>query len=223
MSSNAHIGFFEKEASQPVPSDWCGSRGKQLFDFTMAILGIACTFPMMVLVATAVKVSSRGPMLFRQYRVGKDGKRFELLKFRTMIHDPADSSPGVTRSGDPRVTAAGGFLRRWKLDELPQLLNVLGGDMSFIGPRPDQPQFIAALAPDLRQILRLRPGITGAATIRFRDEQQLLAGIEGEELITHYVKIVLPLKAQLDLEYARTATFLTDLHLLFRTLCAIFR
>jgi lipopolysaccharide/colanic/teichoic acid biosynthesis glycosyltransferase len=172
----------------------------------------------MALIAAVVTVTSRGPVLFRQKRVGENGRAIQLLKFRTMSHNGNDSGPGVTRRGDPRITPVGRFLRRCKLDELPQLLNVLRGDMSLVGPRPDLPEFHQALAPEYRPLLALRPGLTGSATLQFRNEEQLLAAVPEEEFIRHYVDTVLPQKAQLDLAYAERATFLSDLDILWRTL-----
>jgi lipopolysaccharide/colanic/teichoic acid biosynthesis glycosyltransferase len=175
----------------------------------------------MLLVAAAVKIGSPGPVLFRQQRVGKGGEEFAILKFRTLYHRPQDGGPGLTRKGDSRVTPVGKLLRKWKIDELPQLLNVLRGQMSLIGPRPDLPEFYAELNPARRQILRLKPGVTGWATLHFRDEESALAAVSQEEMLNFYVSDLLPRKVDLDLSYARGATLRGDLGILLQTFAAI--
>jgi len=175
----------------------------------------------MAVVALSVALTSAGPVLFRQVRSGQGGRPFELLKFRSMTYRQGSGAPGVTRSGDSRITPVGKFLRRFKLDELPQLVHVLRGDMSLVGPRPDLPEFLEALAPEHRALLGLKPGLTGAATLQFRHEEELLARVPPEQLFDHYVSTVLPQKAQLDLAYARRATFSSDLQVLWRTAFAL--
>lgn len=201
-------------------SAWCGSPGKRLFDALVAGILLVLTFPLMAMIAVLVAVSSRGPVLFRQERAGKGGRTFELWKFRTMSHAPVTRGPLLTQSGDPRVTLVGCILRRSKLDELPQLFNVLRGDMTLVGPRPDLPRFLQELAPEHRTLLSLRPGLTGWATLHFRDEEKLLATVPPERLVSYYVGKILPLKAQLDLQYAGRANFLTDLGVLASTVLA---
>ena len=202
-------------------SSWNQSLGKRLLDITGSGIVLALASPLMVVVAVAVKVSSPGTVLFRQKRVGRGGTEFEILKFRTMYQGPADCGPGLTRKGDNRVTPVGRLLRKWKLDELPQFLNVLRGEMSLIGPRPDLPEFYAKLSPARREVLRLKPGITGWATLHFRDEESVLAGVSPEEMFNFYVSDLLPRKVDLDLSYARHATLLGDIGILARTLAAI--
>lgn len=194
-----------------------------MFDVFVTILVLLPGLPLMALMAAVVAVTSRGPVLFRQKRVGENERAIELLKFRTMTHNPNLSGPGVTRSGDPRITPVGRFLRRCKLDELPQLLNVLRGDMSLVGPRPDLKQFCQALGPEHRMVLMLRPGLTGWATLHFRNEEQLLAAVPKEQLVSYYRETILPQKAQLDLAYAEKATFVGDLGILWRTFLTLFR
>lgn len=195
-------------------SSWNNSRGKRTFDLVGATLLLLFTAPLFLLLAVLVKMSSPGPVFFRQDRVGKGGQDFMILKFRTMFVDAASRGPGLTANGDTRVTRVGAFLRKWKLDEVPQLTNVIRGDMSLVGPRPDLPDFIAALDADGRRILDLRPGITGAASLRFRHEEVLLATAPPGELKSFYVNEVLPQKVRLDLAYAERATFFSDLFLL---------
>lgn len=212
------------EASIPrTVSLWSRSRGKRMFDIVVAAIAILIGFPLMALIAAVVAVTSRGPVLFRQMRVGENGRAIQLLKFRTMSHNSDAAGPGVTRSGDPRITPVGRVLRRCKLDELPQFLNILRGDMSLVGPRPDLPEFCQALSPGLRGVLALKPGLTGWATLQFRHEEQLLAAVPREELTNYYCDTVLPQKAKLDLAYAERATFLGDLGILWRTFLMLSR
>ncbi len=213
--SDGPPSMVTSETSVPQSlSPWNHSRGKRMFDVLAAGLVLLPCLPLMALIAGAVAVTSRGPVLFRQKRVGENERAIELLKFRTMVHNLSSAGPGVTRSGDPRITPIGRFLRRCKLDELPQLLNVLQGDMSLVGPRPDLAEFCQALGPEHRSVLTLRPGLTGWATLHFRNEEQLLAAVPKEQLVTYYRETILPQKAQLDMAYAERATFLGDLAIL---------
>jgi lipopolysaccharide/colanic/teichoic acid biosynthesis glycosyltransferase len=195
---------------------WSTSRGKRLFDCVGALLMAPALLPCMALIALAVKFSSPGPVLFRQCRVGQNGREFELLKFRSMAS--AQPGPTITRSGDARVTRVGKFLRRWKLDELSQLINVIRGDMSLVGPRPELPKYIAELSAHHRRILEMRPGITGAASTNYRDEEQVLAQVPPDEVEDFYVRRVLRDKAEIDWEYAGKATLLSDVGILLKTL-----
>ena len=199
------------------PYAWSCSAGKRLFDLIFAGFFLLLTWPLMLLAALLIKCTSAGPVFFRQIRAGQNGKPFELLKFRSMTHGRRDAGPGVTRQGDPRIFPAGRWLRKWKVDELPQFINVLRGDMSLVGPRPDLPEYIELLSSDQREVLLLRPGITGAATVQFRHEEELLAQVPPDELQQFYVYRVLPEKVRIDLEYARQATWLGDLRIILRT------
>ena len=205
-------------AGIPRVSSWCHSQGKRLFDVLVVSFSLLLCLPLMAIIAIMVAVTSPGPVLFRQKRVGENGREFELLKFRTMFHNLGNRGPGVTRSGDPRITSVGRLLRKCKLDELPQLLNVLRGDMSLVGPRPDLAEFCQTLAPEYQSVLGLRPGLTGWATLQFRHEEQLLAAVPKEQLVPYYRDTILPQKAQLDLAYANRATFWSDAGILWSTL-----
>jgi lipopolysaccharide/colanic/teichoic acid biosynthesis glycosyltransferase len=197
---------------------WSLSGSKRLFDLTCALVVVALASPIMITLALAVKASSRGPFLFRQNRVGKNGAEFPVFKFRTMhSSDGNNSGPLITRSGDQRVTSVGKWLRKWKLDELPQFLNVLRGEMSLVGPRPDMREYMETLTGNDRNILYFRPGITSPASLRFRNEEQALAGVPAEDMEQFYVSNLLPQKIRTDLEYAQRATFLTDCRILLRT------
>ena len=187
-------------------SPWCLAAGKRLFDLCCSSLVLIVFLPVLLIVGFLVKLTSSGPVLFRQARVGKDGNEFNLLKFRTMTHNRSQPGPGITRKGDGRVTALGRVLRKWKLDELPQFINVARGEMSLVGPRPDLADFWTALSMEQRRVLCLLPGITGQATLRFRDEETMLCRVPAEQLATYYVTSVLPEKVRLDWEYAQRAT-----------------
>jgi lipopolysaccharide/colanic/teichoic acid biosynthesis glycosyltransferase len=183
---------------------------------------LGLTLPLLLVIALVVKASSRGPVLFRHRRLGRNSIPFDLLKFRTMHDRPSAPGLALTFAGDPRVTAVGRFLRRMKLDELPQFLNVLRGEMALVGPRPDSPEYLAQLAPELKAVLALLPGITGTASLAFRHEEELLATVPPEQLERFYLEALLPQKIRLELGYARSASFSKDLAVLCRTAAAVF-
>lgn len=208
-----------RQAEHLIPSPWCNSWAKRTFDFVLASVLLLCLAPLMVIVAIAVKLSSSGPIIFKHQRCGKGGQCFNVLKFRTMSR--GGTGPSVTRSGDARVTRLGRILRKWKIDEFPQLFNVLRGEMSLVGPRPDVAEFFERATEDARTVLSLRPGVTGWASICFRNEEELLAEVPAEELQDYYVDVVLPHKADLDLRYAAGATLVSDIGVLVRTVSAV--
>jgi lipopolysaccharide/colanic/teichoic acid biosynthesis glycosyltransferase len=197
-------------------SPWSVSSAKRLFDVVCGVPLLLAFMPLMAVIAAAVKLSSPGPVLFRQTRIGKDGACFEILKFRSMA-DKSDAGPRLTQRTDQRITKLGRLLRSCKLDELPQLWNVLRGDMSLVGPRPDLPEYCRNLETEQEQVLRLRPGVTSPASLRFSHEEDLLATVSAEELTSYYSTVVLPEKIRLDLEYAQRATLRSDLGVLIRT------
>ncbi len=192
-------------------------------DLMGALVLIPVAMPLMALIALLIKATSPGPVLFRQRRLGKGGAVFQLLKFRTMYHGRRQAGSGLTQRGDSRITSVGHLLRRCKLDELPQLLNVLRGEMSLVGPRPDLPVYFEGLNDQLRRVLDLTPGITGAASLKFRNEEALLAQVPPEQLETFYVKTLLPQKIELELEYARNASAFSDAAIVLRTAAAVFQ
>ncbi|HXG23605.1 MAG TPA: sugar transferase [Chthonomonadales bacterium] len=194
-------------------------RAKRLLDVCVAGLLLLLLLPLLLLFALLVWFSSPGPVLFRQQRVGKEGRLFWLYKFRTMYVD--GGGPSITAHGDARITPMGRWLRRWKLDELPQLLNVLRGEMSLVGPRPEVPEYVQLYTEEQRQVLNVRPGITGVTQLEFRHEEELLAGQEDVE--AYYRQTILPAKLRLDLRYVRERTLLGDLCLLWRTLLILLR
>lgn len=199
-------------------SPWCFSPLRRGLDVIYSVLLILLSLPLMIAAAILITCSSAGPILFRQERVGRNGVPFELLKLRTMRHQPFSQGAGLTQHGDSRITTVGQLLRNWKIDELPQLFNVLAGHMSLVGPRPDLPKYLNTLPDSQRHVLLLRPGITGAASVQFRNEELLLAGVAPERLEDFYVKILLMKKIDLDLKYAHTASFFSDAAMMLRTL-----
>jgi len=192
---------------------------KRLFDFAAAAAGLMVLSPLMILVALLIKIDSRGPVFFKQERVGKDFQPFSIYKFRTMVVDAERKGSLVTVGDDPRVTRAGHFLRKAKLDELPQLINVLKGDMSLVGPRPEVPRYVELFHRDYEEILTVRPGITDLASLKYRDESGILAAAKDPE--REYVARVLPEKIDLAKQYIREASFLFDLRLIFQTLLKV--
>ncbi len=195
---------------------------KRAFDFVVAGAGFVLLLPLLAVIALAVAVSSPGPVLFRQHRVGMHGRPFEILKFRTMTHAPQGQGPLVTAAGDRRITAVGRFLRATKLDELPQLWNVVRGDMSLVGPRPEVPKYVALYPPGVaEEVLSVRPGITDEASILYRDEAEVLARAPDPERA--YVEEVLPRKLALYQQYARHHSLRGDVGILLRTLASLFR
>jgi len=188
---------------------------KRSLDFLAAAVGLAVLSPVFLLIAILVKLTSRGPVFYKATRVGLGGELFVLIKFRSMIINADQIGPKVTGASDPRITPLGRFLRQTKLDELPQLINVLRGDMSIVGPRPEDPRFVELYTKEQRQILSVRPGITSPASIKFRDEEAILTGEDWEQ---HYIENVLPVKIAIDLEYVQKSNLWRDLVIIFCTL-----
>jgi lipopolysaccharide/colanic/teichoic acid biosynthesis glycosyltransferase len=203
-------------------SPWCNCRSKRVFDIAIAGALLIASSPVLLASTLLIRLTSRGPILFCHKRLGKDGNQISVLKFRTMVHQKDIQGPEVTRSGDCRVTPVGRCLRKWKIDELPQLLNVLRGDMSTVGPRPDSAKYLEHLSPQYRGVLSVRPGVTSPATIAFRNEEQLLSAIPEQELEEVYCSKVLPLKIQLELDYLKGASFVSDIKVLLRTAVCVF-
>ena len=190
------------------------SCGKRLLDITISGVGlILCSIPMAV-IAPAIKLTSRGPVFYRQERVGKHGKLFRVYKLRTM-HVVQQNASTVTVAGDSRITLVGRFLRAWKLDEFPQLINVFTGDMSLVGPRPDVPGYADKLKGSARDILQLRPGITGPSTLAFADEELLLQNVEDP--LRYNNEVIFPKKVKLNMEYLDRCSLAVDLGYLFKT------
>ncbi|MGO9648142.1 MAG: sugar transferase [Terriglobales bacterium] len=204
----AHISFYAR-------------RGKRILDVVFSALALILVLPFLVLIAVAVKLSSPGPVLFRQERVGKGGVGFEILKFRSMRANAEAKGSQITGAWDKRVTRVGSVLRRTKLDELPQFWNVLRGDMSLVGPRPEVPNYVAMYTPEERAVLSIRPGITDPASILHRHEEKLL----GQQLDPEqfYVKHLMPRKLAMNLMYLSNMSFAGDVRLICCTVVATIR
>jgi lipopolysaccharide/colanic/teichoic acid biosynthesis glycosyltransferase len=195
---------------------------KRGFDLTVATLGVVVLAPLAAVIALAIRLESPGPVFFRQERVGRGGRLFRIHKFRTMVSDAASRGPTLTVGEDARITRVGTFLRRAKLDELPQLLDVIVGEMSLVGPRPELPRYVSHYPAALRDlVLKVRPGITDPASLAFADENQLLARAADPE--REYLEVVMPCKLQAAADYARRATLATDIKVILRTLCLVAR
>jgi lipopolysaccharide/colanic/teichoic acid biosynthesis glycosyltransferase len=198
---------------------YCRGRFKRTFDLTASSISLLLLAPLLLLIALLIRVTSGAPVLFRQERVGLDGRPFRIMKFRTMR--TGITGPPVTARGDGRITPIGRVLRACKLDELPQLFNVLGGDMSVVGPRPELPRYVALYTPARRRVLDVRPGLTDDASVAFRDEERLLGAIPPEERERFYLDTILPRKLDLNLAYIEGAGFLRDLSIILATARAI--
>jgi lipopolysaccharide/colanic/teichoic acid biosynthesis glycosyltransferase len=193
--------------------------GKRFLDLTLAVIGFLVFLVPMLIVALLIWWTSGLPILFTQDRVGKDGKVFNLKKFRSMKTEQTNTSTLVTVSGDSRITSIGKNLRRWKLDELPQLWNVLVGEMSFVGPRPDVPSYADRLEGQDRLILILRPGITGPATLTYRNEEEILAQVDDP--IRYYDDVIYPDKIRINLDYLQSCSFSKDIYYIYKTFLAL--
>jgi lipopolysaccharide/colanic/teichoic acid biosynthesis glycosyltransferase len=207
---------------QPVklPQGLYVKHGKRVLDCISSATGLLFIFPLFALVAVGIKLTSRGPVFYRQVRVGKDGYPFQIVKFRSMISVASEVPPGITVSGDKRITRVGRFLRRYKIDELPQLWNVLRGDMSLVGPRPELPKYVGNYSSEQRLVLCVRPGITDPASLVFRHEEEILSRSEDPERL--YRMEILPYKLTQNLGYIRNISFRTDLRIIFATLNSSF-
>lgn len=194
---------------------------KRAFDIVISLLVILITLPLWVVVAVIIKLDSQGPVFHRGLRVGKDGKKFYIYKFRTMVKDAPGCGPGITRGQDPRITRVGRWLRRFKIDEMPQLINVLKGEMSIVGPRPEDPRYVVHYTPEQRRVLSVRPGMASPAFIKYRHEEELLSQVESN-VEEFYVRVVLPDKLRMDLEYIEHQSFFYDLHILFEAAISLF-
>ena len=190
---------------------------KRLFDLVVAGMGLLLLSPLLLVIALWIKLDSPGPVFFRQQRVGRFGAPFRIHKFRSMSGDAPLAGPQLTVGADPRITRAGAFLRRSKLDELPQLIDVLAGTMSLVGPRPEVPRYVAMYPAELRaKVLSVRPGITDPASIAYRDENTLLAGAVDPERV--YIEQVMPAKLRFAAQYVDRMSLWNDVRLIGVTL-----
>ncbi len=188
---------------------------KRVFDVASSLAGLLLLSPLLLLIAATVKVTSAGPVLYRATRAGRHGLPFKLYKFRTMVVGADRAGPGITVADDSRITPVGRFLRRAKLDELPQLWNVTKGDMSLVGPRPEDPRYVAHYTDRQRDVLTVRPGITSLASLTYRDESALLKGLAWEDVYLHQI---MPAKLAIELDYLANRTLWRDIIIVVRTI-----
>ena len=194
---------------------------KRLFDIAVSILGLLLLSPLLCVVALVIKLDSRGPVFFRQERMGGGFRPFLIYKFRTMVQDSSGGGWSLMVGQDRRITRVGRFLRKTKIDEFPQLINVLRGDMSFVGPRPEVRQYVELFRHDYEEILEIAPGITDLASLQYRYESEILGNSSNPE--EEYVKHILPVKIRLAKEYIRRSSFFFDITLILKTLSKLFK
>lgn len=192
---------------------------RRWLDAMVAIFGLLLTSPVLLAAAVAIKLDSPGPVIFRQKRVGRDGKPFEILKFRTMRQDAERHGGQLTVGADARVTKVGGFLRAWKVDELPQLINVVRGEMAVVGPRPEVPRYVELYSAEQRRVLEVRPGITDPASIKYRNESEVMAAQTEPE--RYYVEVLMPRKLEINLDYLAHRSLASDFGVIVSTAAAV--
>ena len=194
---------------------------KRLMDIVISGGALLVIWPVLLVVALAIKIDDPGPVFYRQVRVGRGGKTFRIFKFRTMVVDADKKGLAITVGRDNRITRVGALLRKTKLDELAQLINVFTGEMSFVGPRPEVPKYVDMYTPYQRQVLLVRPGITDYASIAYRNENDLLAGSDDPEKM--YIEKIMPDKIELNMKYLREISPLADIRLILSTIVAVIR
>ena len=193
---------------------------KRIFDITLSLFGLIILLPFMLIIAILIKLDSKGPVFFKQIRVTKNGREFKIFKYRTM-RVGSDKYSQITVGKDNRITKIGAFLRKYKLDEIPQLINVLLGDMSLVGPRPEVPKYVAFYTDEQKEILKVRAGITDYASIEFSDENDLLASEEDPEKA--YIEKIMPKKIELNKKYILEISILTDIKIILLTIKKILK
>lgn len=197
------------------------SFGKRWFDIAASLIGLILLSPVFIVISLLIKLVDGGPIFYKQERIGKDFRPFLLIKFRTMTVDADKMGPSVTAGDDRRVTKIGKFLRKTKLDELPQLLNVLKGDMSIVGPRPEVEKYVKEYEDDYKHILRVKPGITDYATVEYRNEEEILKAFVNPE--EGYIREILPKKIKLYRKYIAEMGFKTDLKIIINTIIKVIK
>lgn len=194
---------------------------KRIVDVIISLLGLILLSPLLLILAVLIKIESSGPVFFRQVRVGKNEIKFRIFKFRTMKIDSENEGPKITVKDDKRITPLGTYLRKYKLDELPQLINVLSGDMSLVGPRPEVPNFVALYPTSIKKIVfSVRPGITDPASIIFRNENELLTHTSDPE--NYYTENIMPEKLEYYVDYVENRNLLLDFSIILKTLKSLF-
>ncbi|MCY7007851.1 sugar transferase [Fusobacterium simiae] len=193
---------------------------KRIFDITLSLFGLIILLPFMLIIAILIRVDSKGPIFFKQIRVTKDGREFKIFKYRTMKVG-SDKYSQITVGKDNRITRIGSFLRKYKLDEIPQLINVLLGDMSLVGPRPEVPKYVALYTDEQKEILKVRAGITDYASIEFSNENDLLASEKNPEKV--YIEKIMPKKIELNKKYLSEISIITDIKIILLTIKKILK
>lgn len=189
---------------------------KRLMDILASGLGLIFLSPILIIICILIKASSEGPIFFKQVRVGKNMKNFEILKFRTMVPNAEKLGKQITIGEDKRITSVGKVLRKYKLDELPQLFNVFMGDMSLVGPRPEVPKYVKLYSEEQRKVLDVKPGITDLASLRYKDENDILGKVDNPE--EYYITVIMKDKLELNLEYIEKNNILIDIYLIIKTI-----
>ena len=189
---------------------------KRIFDFLVSLMGIIILSPIFIIVSIAIKMDSKGNVLFLQRRVGRYEKEFNIYKFRTMVTDAEKLGKQITVGNDSRITRVGAFLRKTKIDELPQLFNVLKGDMSLVGPRPEVPKYVNLYTEEQKKVLNVRPGITDMASLRYRDENDILGKVDNPE--EYYINVIMKDKLSLNLQYIEKSNIFFDIYLIVKTI-----
>ena len=189
---------------------------KRIFDIICSSLGLIVLSPMLIIVTILIKKGSDGPVFFKQIRVGENEKEFLILKFRTMVVDAEKLGKQITIGNDSRITKIGALLRKYKLDELPQLINVFKGEMSLVGPRPEVPRYVKLYTEEQRKVLKIKPGITDLASLRYKDENDLLGDKQDPEAF--YINTVMPDKLSLNLEYMKKNNVIFDIYIIIKTI-----
>lgn len=192
---------------------------KRFFDVLFSFIGLLILLPLFAVISILVKLDSRGPIFFRQERIGKEFRPFKIYKFRTMVMDAENNGPQITVGGNSRVTKIGKLLRKYKIDELPQLINILKGEMSLVGPRPEVKKYVELFKLDYEKLLKIRPGVTDPASIRYSKEESILSSSKNWE--EDYAKKLLPEKIKISSQYVDNHNFLNDLYLILKTIFII--
>jgi lipopolysaccharide/colanic/teichoic acid biosynthesis glycosyltransferase len=195
---------------------------KRIFDLCASIIFLVLFAPFYLLIAILIKLDSSGPVHYQALRVGKNGELFKLLKFRTMKVNSSNSGPAITQKEDPRITRVGRLLREIKFDEIPQLWNVIRGDMSLVGPRPEDPRYVQKYNEEQRKVLLVKPGLSSPASIQYRHEEKLLS-MKTDDLEDYYVRQVMPEKLRIDLDYVENQSLIRDVAICFKTAYTIFK
>lgn len=189
---------------------------KRVMDFCASLIGVIILSPILIIIAILIKLESKGPVLFKQIRVGKNEKEFEIFKFRTMVVDAEKKGRQITVGNDNRITGVGHFLRKYKLDELAQLFNVLKGDMSLVGPRPEVPRYVKLYTEKQREVFKVKPGITDLASLRYKDENEILGKVDNPD--EYYINVIMQDKLELNLEYIENNNVFLDINIILKTI-----